>query len=71
MPRPVATVLVESLEAHGVDLIYGVPGESYLPILDALRDKPAMRYIVCRHESGAGFMAVADAKLTGGRGPAW
>lgn len=65
MPRLAATLLVESLAEHGVDLMYGVPGESYIPILDALRDRPGMRYIVCRHESGAGFMAVADAKLTG------
>jgi acetolactate synthase I/II/III large subunit len=65
MKRTSARVLVESLAAHGVDIVYGVPGESYLPILDAIRDTPSMRYIVCRHESGAGFMAVADGRMTG------
>ncbi len=65
MNRTAATLLVEELAAHGVDLVYGVPGESYLPILDAIRDTPSMRYIVCRHEGGAGFMAVADGRMTG------
>ena len=65
MTRSAATLLVEELAAHGVDIVYGVPGESYLPILDAIRDTPSMRYIVCRHESGAGFMAVADGRMTG------
>jgi acetolactate synthase-1/2/3 large subunit len=41
-----------------------VPGESYLALLDALADAP-LQTVVCRHESGAGFMAVAEAKLTG------
>jgi len=40
-----------------------VPGESYLPLLDALIDSP-IQLIVCRHESGAGFAALADAQAT-------
>lgn len=65
MSRTSANVLVDALAAHGVDIVYGVPGESYLPILDAIRDTPSMRYVICRHESGAGFMAVADGRMTG------
>ena len=42
-----------------------VPGESYLGILDALYDFPGIDAVTCRHESGAGFMAVADGRLTG------
>jgi acetolactate synthase-1/2/3 large subunit len=57
-------ILVDQLEAHGVDLTFGVPGESYLPILDALRDSP-VRFVVCRHEVGAANMADAYGKLTG------
>jgi acetolactate synthase-1/2/3 large subunit len=59
-----AGLLVAELEAHGVDRVFCVPGESYLAVLDALYGRP-VEVITCRHEGGAGFMAVADAKLTG------
>ena len=59
MARSAAALLAETLDAHGVDLIYCVPGESYLAVTDALIERPHMRLIVCRHESGAAFMAVA------------
>lgn len=59
-----ANVIVQSLKAHGVERVYCVPGESYLALLDALYDS-GIAVIVCRHEGGAGFMAVAEAKLTG------
>ena len=57
-------VLVDQLELHGVDLAFGVPGESYLAVLDALHDSP-IRYVICRHEGGAANMADAYGKLTG------
>lgn len=60
-----AATLIEGLAAHGVTRTFCVPGESYLPVLDALRDRNDIQTITCRHESGAGLMAVADAKLTG------
>ena len=59
-----AQALVKTLIAHGVDRVFCVPGESYLPVLDAIHDEPSIRLISCRHEGGAGLMAVADAKLT-------
>ena len=59
-----AQALVKTLVAHGVDRIFCVPGESYLPVLDALHDTPSIQLISCRHEGGAGLMAVADSKLT-------
>lgn len=59
-----ADVIVKCLEAHGITRIYCVPGESYLALLDALYDS-SIQVVVCRHESGAGFMAVAEARLTG------
>ena len=65
MARRAAEVLVSGLEAHGVERVYCVPGESYLSLLDALHDSNRIQTIACRHESGAGFMAVAEAKLTG------
>ena len=64
MPRRAADVLVDCLSAHGADRVFCVPGESYLAVLDALYKRRDIECVVCRHEGGAGFMAVADAKLT-------
>ena len=71
MSRRAADLLVDCLAAHGVDRAFCVPGESYLAALDALHDSNAIQTVVCRHESGAGFMAVGDAKLTGRPGVAF
>ena len=57
-------LVVDALQVHGVDLIFGVPGESYLAVLDALHDSP-IRFIINRQEGGAAFMADAYGKLTG------
>jgi acetolactate synthase-1/2/3 large subunit len=57
-------IVVDHLERHGVELAFGVPGESYLPILDALHDSP-IRFVTTRHEVGAANMADAAGKLTG------
>jgi acetolactate synthase-1/2/3 large subunit len=59
-------VLVAALAQHGVEVIFGVPGESYLGALDALYDRRAtMRFIVCRHEAAGAHMGEAYGKLTG------
>jgi len=58
-------ILVDQLRLHGTELAFGVPGESYLDVLDALHDAPGIRYIVCRQEGGAAMMADAYGKLTG------
>ena len=58
-------ILVDQLRIHGADLAFGVPGESYLAVLDALHDTPELRYLVCRQEGGAAMMAEAYGKLTG------
>ncbi|MEZ5855449.1 MAG: thiamine pyrophosphate-binding protein [Hyphomicrobiaceae bacterium] len=63
MARTVARLLAESLQAHDVDLVYCVPGESYLGLTDALSDMNSIRLTVCRHEGGAAMMAVADGRL--------
>ena len=61
-----AQVLVEALRIHGADMAFCVPGESYLPVLDALYDaQEAIRLVVCRQEGGAAYMADAYGKLTG------
>jgi len=59
-------VLVEALIAQGVDTVFGVPGESYLAVLDGFYEhRDRIRFIACRQEGGAAFMAEAQGKLTG------
>lgn len=59
-------ILVDQLKIHAVDLAFCVPGESYLPVLDALYDaRDRIRLFTCRHEGGATNMADAYGKLTG------
>lgn len=57
-------LLVKCLANLGVKTGFGVPGESYLAVLDALYDAD-IKFTLCRHESAAGFAAAAWGKLTG------
>src|SRR5260221_8516602 len=64
--RSGAQVLIDQLRIHGTDTIFGVPGESYLAALDALyAQRNSVRYVICRQEGGASYMAEAYGKLTG------
>ncbi len=63
MSQSVARLLIDSLEAHGVDRIFCVPGESYVGFTSALIEDSSIQLIVCRHESGAGYMAMSDSQL--------
>jgi len=56
--------LFQVFSDHGLDRIFLVPGESYLGLLDAVIDFPEIDVVTCRHEGGAGYMAVADGRLT-------
>lgn len=59
-------ILIDGLIAQGTDIVFQVPGESFLPVLDALHDTAdRIRVITCRHESGAANMAEAHGNLTG------
>ena len=58
-------ILVAALRNQGVDRIFCVPGESYLPVLDALYDVPEIAVVSAKHEGAAANMAEADGKLTG------
>jgi acetolactate synthase-1/2/3 large subunit len=69
--RPGGRILVDQLRLHGVDLCFGVPGESYLAVLDAMHDVPEVRYVICRQEGGVAMMAEAYGKLTGRPGIAF
>jgi len=62
--RTAAQVLVDQLRIQGVDHVFCVPGESYLPVLDALHDS-GIHITVCRNEGGASMMAEAYGKQTG------
>ena len=65
-PRPAGHALVEALIAQGVHTCFGVPGESYLAVLDGFyQHREQIRFIACRQEGGAAFMAEAQGKLSG------
>ena len=64
--RPAGHALVEALIAQGIDTCFGVPGESYLAVLDGFHEhRERIRFIACRQEGGAAFMADAQGKLSG------
>ncbi len=59
-------ILADALVGHGVEFAFGVPGESFLPVLDGIYDvRDKLRFIICRQEGGASYMADAYGKLTG------
>jgi acetolactate synthase-1/2/3 large subunit len=58
-------LLVQTLQTHGVEHVFCVPGESFLAVLDALHDATDIAMTVCRQEGGAAMMAEAQGKLTG------
>ena len=59
-------LLVECLLAQGVTHAFGVPGESYLAVLDGFHlHRDQIRFVICRQEGGAAYMAEAQGKLTG------
>ena len=66
LSRIAGHALVEALIAQGVDTAFGVPGESYLAVLDGFHEhRERIRFIACRQEGGAAFMAEAQGKLSG------
>ncbi|MDQ0393632.1 thiamine pyrophosphate-binding protein [Labrys monachus] len=70
--RTGSDIIADELKANGVDLVYHVPGESFLPALDSFSTRhPDIRCISCRHENGAAQMAEAYGKLTGRPGIAF
>ena len=58
-------LLIECLVAQGVTHAFGVPGESFLAVLDGFHAYPDIQFVINRHEGGAAFMAEAAGKLTG------
>ncbi|KJE28893.1 thiamine pyrophosphate enzyme, central domain protein [Geobacillus kaustophilus] len=60
----VAQAIVECFKQEQIRYVFGVPGESYLPLLDAIYDEPSIEFISARHEGGASFMAEGYAKAS-------
>ncbi len=61
----VADKIIEQLSAIGVKYVYGIPGDSNLPFVEALSKQNKIKFVLTRHEETAAFMASAHAKLTG------
>jgi len=64
MTKSGGQLVVDAMKSFGTSRVFCVPGESYLPVLDALHDSD-IKTIVCRQEGGAAMMAEATGKLTG------
>src|SRR5512146_448544 len=60
-----AQSLVRSLEAAGVEVVFGIPGGAILPAYDPLFDSTKVRHVLVRHEQGAGHAAEGYAQATG------
>ncbi|MGB3374837.1 MAG: thiamine pyrophosphate-dependent enzyme [Microbacterium sp.] len=65
-PRIAGHAIVEQLVAFGVDRVFGVPGESYLDVLDGLYEhSDQIEMVVTRQEGGAAIMAATHGQITG------
>jgi acetolactate synthase-1/2/3 large subunit len=60
-----AQSLVQSMEAAGVEVVFGIPGGAILPVYDPMMDSTKIRHILVRHEQGAGHAAEGYASATG------
>src|SRR5216110_721708 len=66
MAETAADILVETLQAWGVEVIFGLPGDGINGIMEALRTRQdSIRFVQVRHEESAALMACAYAKYTG------
>src|SRR6478735_2063060 len=71
MTRSAAELLVACLAEQECSRVFTVPGESFLPVLDALHGHASIETVTCRQEGGAAFMACADGTITGRPGVAF
>lgn len=63
--RNTADLIVECLVNEGVEVVFGIPGEENIPLLEAIERDGRIRFVLTRHEQGAGFMAATYAHITG------
>lgn len=64
----VAALILAQLEREGVLVVYGIPGGPATPLFDEFHRAPRLRLVAPRHEAGAAFMALGDARVRGGVG---
>src|ERR1700733_11895025 len=62
--------ILRSLEAEGVEVMFGIPGGAILPTYDAIARGTTVRHVLARHEQGAGHMAEGYARASGKPGVA-
>src|SRR5262245_47081114 len=62
---PVALHILDALEAFGVDTLFGIPGGAISSVYGALLQRPGMRVVTAKHETGAVFLAMGHAMATG------
>ena len=60
-----AQIFHEMMREHGVETIFGYPGGAILPVFDAIHESQNFKFILTRHEQGAGHMAEGYARVTG------
>jgi acetolactate synthase I/II/III large subunit len=65
-----ADVVLRVLEAHGVEVVFGMPGGAVLPLYDAIARGTSLTHVLVRHEQGAGHMAQGYARASGRPGVA-
>ena len=65
MSGKVANTVIDSLVNLGIERIYGIPGDSLNPLMDAMRQNSRIKFIQARHEEGAALEASFESKLTG------
>ena len=63
--RNTADLIVECLVNEGVEVVFGIPGEENIPLLEAIERNGNIHFVLTRHEQGAGFMAATYAHITG------
>lgn len=68
MENTVARLILEQLKREGVRTVYGIPGGPATPLFDAFHGDSTLRLVAPRHEAGAAFMALGDARVCGGIG---
>lgn len=64
----VSRLILDQLKREGVRTVYGIPGGPATPLFDAFHGEPGLRLVAPRHEAGAAFMALGDARVRGGLG---
>ncbi|MDN6624925.1 MAG: acetolactate synthase large subunit, partial [Acidipropionibacterium jensenii] len=66
--RTVARLITECLRQEGVEVVFGIPGEENIQLVQEIHDDPSIRFVLVRHEQGASFMADVYGRLTGRAG---